>query len=195
MNKKICTICKLEKDFSNFHKGVDKNGLSYRCKDCCREYAKKNVKKENERKNKWKLENYDKVLLSKKKYYQKNKEKESVRNNIYTRNKRKNNPIFKLSCNLRSRIVTFLKTKNITKRNTTYNIIGIDSEELRIYIEKQFKEGMCWENYGEWHIDHIIPLSSAQNEEDAYRLCHYTNLQPLWAIENLQKTNKIITNN
>jgi len=100
-----------------------------------------------------------------------------------------------LSCNLRSRIVTFLKTKNITKRNTTYDIIGINSDELRIYIEKQFKKGMHWENYGEWHIDHIIPLSSAQNEEDVYRLCHYTNLQPLWAIENLQKTNKIITNN
>jgi hypothetical protein len=195
MNKKICTSCKLEKDFSEFHKGIDKYGLCYRCKSCRIEYAKKNVEKENERKNKWKLENYNKVLLSKRKYYQKNKEKETIRNNIYTRNKKKNDPMFKLSCNLRSRIVTFLKTKNITKRNTTYDIIGINSEDLRIYIERQFKKGMCWDNYGEWHVDHIIPLSSAKNEEEVYKLCYYTNLQPLWKLENLQKSNKIITKN
>jgi hypothetical protein len=51
---------------------------------------------------------------------------------------------------------------------------------------------MSWDNHGEWHIDHIIPLSSAKNENDVYTLCHYTNLQPLWAEENLRKSNKII---
>ena len=53
---------------------------------------------------------------------------------------------------------------------------------------------MCWENRNEWHIDHIIPLSSSKTEEDVFKLCHYTNLQPLWVNENLQKSNKIIKN-
>jgi hypothetical protein len=52
---------------------------------------------------------------------------------------------------------------------------------------------MSWENRDEWHIDHIIPLSSANSEEELYKLCHYTNLQPLWAEENIKKSNKIIS--
>ena len=51
---------------------------------------------------------------------------------------------------------------------------------------------MSWENQGKWHIDHITPLSSAKTEEEVYRLCHYTNLQPLWAEDNLKKGSKIL---
>jgi hypothetical protein len=51
---------------------------------------------------------------------------------------------------------------------------------------------MSWDNYGKWHIDHIIPLSSANNEDEVYKLCHHTNLQPLWAEDNLKKSNKIL---
>jgi hypothetical protein len=58
--------------------------------------------------------------------------------------------------------------------------------------EEKFTEGMSWDNKNEWHIDHIIPLSSAQTEEELYKLCHYTNLQPLWAEDNLRKSNKIV---
>ena len=51
---------------------------------------------------------------------------------------------------------------------------------------------MSWENQGKWHIDHIIPLSSAANEEELYKLCHFTNLQPMWATDNIRKGSKII---
>mgnify|MGYP002132731409 FL=1 len=51
---------------------------------------------------------------------------------------------------------------------------------------------MTWDNYGDWHIDHIIPLNSAQTEEDLYKLCHYSNLQPLWALDNLKKGSKYV---
>ena len=51
---------------------------------------------------------------------------------------------------------------------------------------------MKWDNHGKWHIDHIIPLSSAETEEEVYNLCHYTNLQPLWGEDNLKKGKKII---
>ena len=56
----------------------------------------------------------------------------------------------------------------------------------------KFTTGMSWENRNEWHIDHKIPLSSAKTEEEIYELCHYTNLQPLWAFDNLSKGNKIL---
>jgi hypothetical protein len=51
---------------------------------------------------------------------------------------------------------------------------------------------MSWDNHGKWHIDHIIPLASAETEEDIYRLSHYTNLQPLWAEDNWRKNSKIL---
>ena len=75
MNKKICSVCKLEKDFSNFHKGKDKHGLSCRCKDCCREYAKKNVKRENERKINGRLKIMTKFYYLKKNIIKKIKKK------------------------------------------------------------------------------------------------------------------------
>ena len=63
-------------------------------------------------------------------------------------------------------------------------------EFLKEHLESQFIDGMGWDNRVEWHIDHIIPLSSAKTEDELYRLCHYTNLQPLWAEDNLKKGNK-----
>ena len=86
----------------------------------------------------------------------------------------------------------FLKVKNIRKKNKTFEIVGCTPEFLKEHLEKQFVDGMTWENRGEWHIDHKIPLSSAKTEEELYKLCHYANLQPLWAEENLKKGNKII---
>jgi hypothetical protein len=59
-------------------------------------------------------------------------------------------------------------------------------------FQTKFIDGMNWDNRGEWHIDHIIPLSSAKSEEELRKLCHYTNLQPLWEKDNLKKSNKIL---
>jgi hypothetical protein len=79
------------------------------------------------------------------------------------------------------------------KSHRTFEIIGCTPIELVEHLEQKFVSGMCWDNHGKhgWHIDHIIPLSSAKNKEELYRLCHYTNLQPLWAIDNIKKNNKI----
>lgn len=85
----------------------------------------------------------------------------------------------------------FMKSNNITKRNRTFEIVGCSPEYLKEHLEKQFTDGMSWEKLGkEIHIDHIIPLASAKNEEEVYRLCHYSNLQPLWAIDNIKKGSK-----
>ena len=78
------------------------------------------------------------------------------------------------------------------KELRTIELLGCTVAQAKSHIEKQFKSGMSWENYGYygWHIDHIIPLSSAKTEEDVYQLSHYANLQPLWGEENFKKGTK-----
>jgi hypothetical protein len=192
MEKKICSKCKEEKDICEFHRGKTKDGYQYKCKECKKEYSKLNFTKENNRKTLWAKNNPTKVKESKQKYYNNNTNKEQFRNNQYTQNRKKIDIVFKLSCVSRTRLIEFLKIKNITKKNKTFNYIGCTPQFLKEYLETKFVSGMSWDNHGEWHIDHIIPLSSAKNENDVYMLCHYTNLQPLWAEENLRKSNKII---
>jgi hypothetical protein len=192
MEKKICSKCKIEKDICEFHRGKTKDGYQYKCKECKKEYSKLNFIKENNRKTLWAKNNPTKVKESKQKYYNNNTDKEQFRNNQYTQNRKKIDIVFKLSCVSRTRLIEFLKIKNITKKNKTFNYIGCTPQFLKEYLETKFVSGMSWDNHGEWHIDHIIPLSSAKNENDVYMLCHYTNLQPLWAEENLRKSNKII---
>jgi hypothetical protein len=79
------------------------------------------------------------------------------------------------------------------KKSKSRDILGDDWIVVKEHLENKFQEGMTWENRGlhGWHIDHIIPLSEAKNEEDVIRLSHYTNLQPLWAEDNLRKSNKL----
>ena len=93
---------------------------------------------------------------------------------------------------MRSRINQLLNKKY--KNPRTLELVGCDYEFLIKYIENKFTEGMSWDNYGYygWHIDHIIPVSSVKTEEDIYKLYHYTNLQPLWAKDNLIKSDKIL---
>lgn len=125
---------------------------------------------------------------SRMKSYRKNKKREIDR--YYAK---KNSDInFRLKCNLRSRINTFIKSNpNLNRPSKIREYLGCSKEELRKYLENQFKDGMNWDNYGKWHIDHIIPLSSAKTDEELYKLCHYTNLQPLWARDNISKSGKI----
>ena len=94
---------------------------------------------------------------------------------------------------MRARMRTIFKTKNITKNNKTIIIVGCTPLELREHLEKQFTNNMSWENHGihGWHIDHIIPLSSGKTEDEILELFHYTNLQPLWAVDNLKKGGKL----
>jgi hypothetical protein len=140
------------------------------------------------RSSKYYYDNRETRLEYRKEYDKNNREKR----NEYLSNKKKIDPIYRLSCIVRNRIYSFLKNKNITKQNKTFTIVGCSPELLKEYLEKQFVDGMCWDNRNEWHIDHIIPLSLAKTEEEIYKLCHYTNLQPLWAEDNLRKSNKIL---
>jgi len=83
-------------------------------------------------------------------------------------------------------------TNQFRKEAKTEKILGCTIEEFRLYIESQFTKRMTLENHGEWHLDHILPLATAKTKEDIIRLNHYTNFQPLWAKDNILKSNKII---
>lgn len=106
------------------------------------------------------------------------------------RNKRNaTDPHFRLLNSMRKRVCKILKNKS----EDTVSIIGCSKNDLKKHLEAQFTAGMTWENYGQngWHVDHIIPVSSAKTKEELLKLCHYSNLQPLWAKDNLRKSNKM----
>jgi len=206
METKICSKCNINKEISNFHKwkyGPD--GYKRICKECrkleTKSYYNKNYKKIKLKVSKYRKSNPDKVKEIKQKIYEKNKERILIVNklyrennrekrNEYVRNRKLTDPIFKLKHLMNSRMRIFMKSHNITKKNKTFEIVGCNPKELKEHLENQFKAGMSWDNQGDWHIDHIIPLSSGNTEEDIIKLCHYTNLQPLWAIDNMKKGSK-----
>ena len=186
---KTCKKCKTTKELCDFRFRKDRGIYYSQCKECEKKYKQINY-----------LEKIEENKKYRDRYYQENKEKIISRvidyqkkNGVWMK-KYNSDPIFKMSHNVRCRIREFLTQKKLNKKNKTFNIVGCSPEFLKEYLEKQFTEGMSWEThslYG-WHIDHIIPLSSAKTEEEFYKLCHYTNLQPLWATDNLKKLNKIL---
>lgn len=104
------------------------------------------------------------------------------------RNKKiSSDPIFQLKIALRRRIYMYFKNTGLKRTCSSSEILGCDFLTARLHIENLFLPGMDWKNHGDWHIDHIVPLSSAKNENDVRALCHYKNLQPLWAKDNLRK--------
>lgn len=199
--KKCMNKVSLKNYFNNIETEKERKRKYYK------QYYLKNKEKENLRSKKFRETNLEKIKeiqrLSSKKIIEKNPEKhrEKTRewrknnpkyNTQYNKNRHKTDSIFKLKTNTRNRIREFLKIKNFTKKNKTFDIVGCSPIFLKEYIEKKFSEGMSWGNYGlyGWHIDHITPLSSAKTEEEVIKLFHYTNLQPLWAEDNLRKNNK-----
>lgn len=105
--------------------------------------------------------------------------------------RRKNDPVFALKHRVSCLVRQSLKSMNFKKGSLTENIIGCSNDEFRCHIEKQFTKGMGWHNFSQWHIDHIVPISSAKTEQDVIALNHFTNLRPLWASDNLKKSNKM----
>jgi hypothetical protein len=189
MEVKICCRCKIEKEYSDFNISKrNKSGLRGECRECQKLIYSNNSDYYKEKRKKRYSENPKKELIRNKKYY--SSKKTQIIENL--KNKKKVDEMLRISCNLRSRISQFVKTKKVHKDNKTLVMLGIDLLDFKKYIEGKFKHGMSWENYGKWHIDHIIPLYYAKTTEDLNKLCHYTNLQPLWGFENSSKRNNLI---
>jgi len=163
---KICSKCKIEKNESEFHSKHNQ------CKECFKESRKK----------------YDKKYS--KQYYLNNKRTEYHKQ--YKKRRLETDTTYKLIHTLRGRITTAIRTQHGKKAFKSIELLGCSIQDVRSYLESQFKEGMTWENHGDWHIDHIKPCVSFDltNPEEQKKCFHYTNLQPLWAEDNLSKYNK-----
>ena len=178
--------------FKNYQKQWQEQNKEYR-----KEYRKNHYnlnKEEILSKGKiWYNNNKEKKLNSTKEYKKNNLEKFRNYQKEYVKFKRANDEVFKFKSNVRNLIgLSFKRGKNNFSKNlSSEQILGCSIDEFKTYISLQFKKGMSLSNYGQWHLDHIIPLSSANTEEEIIRLNHYTNFQPLWAEENLSKSDNI----
>ena len=163
-----------------------------------KKYESKPETKERKSKNhkKWYNENKDKWNEYIKEYREKNIDKIRETKRNYEKTRKANDPIYKLINNFRTALYQVLKENNVQKNGRYFEILQYSPDDLIVHLENQFTNEMTWDNYGEWHVDHIKPISSFNIEEigdNEFMKCwSLDNLQPLWGEENIRKSNKII---
>jgi predicted transcriptional regulator len=145
---------------------------------------------------KWTEENKEHRKQYLKEYREKNIDKIRKTKRDYERNRKASDPLYKLVANFRTAIYQVLKESNVEKNGHYFDILGYTPEELINHLEKQFTEGMTWENYGEFHVDHKLPISSFNikeiGDEEFMKCWSLDNLQPMWGEENIRKSNKVL---
>lgn len=162
-----------------------------------RAWKLKNAAREKENNKRWYESNKDNVSQRKAIYYEANQSQEKLRSKVfretYPEKRKPKTPTARISANIRSKVSHIVSGRG--KSSKTEQYIGCSFNELKAYLELQFTEGMSWGNYGMygWHIDHIRPLSSFDLtvESNLHAAWHFTNLQPLWAKDNLRKGKKL----
>ena len=186
----LCYRCEDIKPLDSFLK--DRN----LCKSCSSKKARENYTENHEEirivKNNYTSKNRVKIRGWHNSYREENKDYLNKTGRERQKKRRSLEPLYNFKLKLRDSISKSLKRGGYTKRSKTFDILGVDYETFQTYISRKFKEGMTFENHGEWHLDHIIPMASANTEEEAIKLNHYTNFQPLWATDNLKKSDNII---
>ena len=209
---RVCKLCAEEKPHNMFYREKrNRDGLMGICKICHnnrnREWVANNRERVREIHSDWRNRNIEKDRELSREYQKKyrakhpeagarwakenpEKRKETMRR---ADRKRYSTPKGKLLRTMRRNIWTCLK--NGKAGASWESLVGYSLGDLKDRLESQFMEGMTWDNYGEWHIDHIIPKSvfnfSKPEHRDFKRCWDLNNLQPLWARENIQKSNKL----
>lgn len=215
-NNRLCSHCKAcRKIYADAYRLKNKQKIY----EINKSYVSRN-REEVQRKQrlcakKWREKNKDKLLEKAKRYRNRKNELARTRNSKnrevvraknreyakryknkkfeYQKNRRLISVFERVKCNLRRRTQLAFKVNFWKKDMGTEALLGCGHKIAFDHLENQFTEGMSWENHGVhgWHIDHKIPLASAKTEQELIELCHYTNLQPLWKVDNLSKGTKI----
>ncbi|MGB1951962.1 MAG: hypothetical protein ACPHQ9_14405 [Marinobacter sp.] len=174
-------------------------------------WRENNIERERERSRKFYIDNKEKCLAIQRSWYERNKERCKLNQkrwaeknrqrylayrNKYYRNKYaeiKEEPAYRLSTSMRVMLRKQFEKIGKEKEHRTSEYLGYSPEDLKNHLEKQFSKGMSWENYGEWHIDHIVPVSEhiRAGEKDPAIINCLTNLRPMWARENQSKNSKL----
>ena len=215
-----CKVDKPSSEFAASRKGT--YGLQAYCRTCCRKihakWQKEHPERHREYNAKWEREHVEKTQARRENWRAANRERSRVyaanwrkenpekgrtiglrwrQNNKaritqHLRTRRKTDPAYALVCRLRRRLCYVLKGRS--KAAPTLDLLGCDRSTLLVHIEAMFQPGMTWGNRNLWHIDHILPCASFDLlDPEQQRACfHYTNLQPLWAADNLKKRASVL---
>lgn len=152
-----------------------------------RQYREKHRERLMAENRRWREENAERHRANARAWGKKNKRRVAERKARRREERKLEDPIYELRERLRARCSAAIRNRGYYKGARTTEILGADWLEIKTHLEGHFLDGMTWENRSEWHIDHIRPLASAKTEDELIALCHYTNLQPLWAADNLRK--------
>lgn len=205
MTVKRCCTCKLEKDVCLFGKASgQKDGLRKRCKECNNkgnaEYRARHPEASAAASRSWAMRNPDKVKAKKSRFDERNpgrmtelmakwraeNPERAKENNLRHVSK----PHVRIHRAIGNRLRNMLKSKT----ESTFELLGYSRRDLLNHLEKQFKDGMAWDNFGDWHIDHIVPLSSfcisSEDDPNLKSAWCLSNLRPLWAKDNMEKSAK-----
>jgi hypothetical protein len=179
----ICSKCKVEKPLSEFHKDRRKKlGIRSSCKVC-----------HNKTAGSYRGRNRDLLNEKQRLYSYENKEQIKEYFNMYRTKRYNEDTAFRILECLRGRVRWAIN--HGSKSASTVELVGCTVEVLRDHLESQFTEGMTWDNhsYEGWHMDHIRPCASFDMEDPIQQkeCWHYTNLQPLWAFDNMSKGSKV----
>jgi hypothetical protein len=183
---KLCKTCNVTKEYSCFYKRGE-TSYQHKCIDCETKYKLAN----KERIANYKSNHY---LNNKESYLKKAKESKKRNNKAWYKKYYTEYPEKRIVLNMRNRISSLLRGE--IKNDTTINLLGCNVQTLKKHLQSNFTKGMKWNNYGMWHVDHIIPCAKfdLKNEEEQKICFHYTNLQPLWAKDNCSKQDKLTEN-
>lgn len=190
-----CKVCDAERKRGHYKENTEKfrekNRRYYKknaekVQECVKRYRQKNTKKLQEYQRRYYQENTEKFREKNRRYQKENREK--IRK--YENKKRKENINYRLARQIRDHLRRAIK-RGATKNSSSLKYLGCSICKLKKHLERQFHPGMTWDNWSKdgWHIDHIRPLASFDltDEKQLRKACHYTNLQPMWAKENLKK--------
>lgn len=203
---KQCTKCQQIKEFDQFRKqSSSKDGLTRWCKSCFKEYEQTDAYKQSQKSYK-SSDSHRQADRKRKKSPRslelsrnlKKTEKYKNQTRIRYSQRYKEDVFFRIKKTLRNRTNDALNQNQFYKTSKLSQYLGCTVEQLKQYLEDRFLPDMSWDNYGfgqdKWNIDHIVPLSSAKTPEDLYKLCHFSNLQPLWQPDNLKKSDNYVQN-